>query len=185
MAQTGRVDLGFAPLREDDLPLLATWIGRPHVEPWWGEPSDLAAVTARYRPLLGHDDPTEGFVVRLDDRSIGFVQRYRIGDDPDWRAAIAAALGEADGFGIDYLIGEPDVVGRGVGRAMIAEFVDRSWSRYPDAGRCVVALQQANTASWRALEGAGFHRVWAGSLESDDPSDEGPSYLYVRTARAA
>jgi aminoglycoside 6'-N-acetyltransferase len=41
-----------------------------------------------------------------------------------------------------------------------------------------VAVQQENPASWRALEGAGFQRVWAGMLDSDDPSDQGPSYLY-------
>ena len=30
----------------------------------------------------------------------------------------------------------------------------------------------------RALEKAGYQRCWAGELESDDPSDEGPMYLY-------
>ena len=44
----------------------------------------------------------------------------------------------------------------------------------------VVAVQQANRASWRALEGAGFRRQWEGLLVTDDLSDQGPAYLYVR-----
>ena len=44
----------------------------------------------------------------------------------------------------------------------------------------VAAVQQGNRRSWRALEKAGFSRTWAGQLESDDPSDAGPSYVYVR-----
>jgi hypothetical protein len=38
---------------------------------------------------------------------------------------------------------------------------------------------QDNTASWRALEKA-RRRRWAVELASDDPSDEGPMYLYHR-----
>ena len=29
------------------------------------------------------------------------------------------------------------------------------------------------------LEKAGFRRVWAGELDSPDPSDDGPEYAYV------
>ena len=82
--------------------------------------------------------------------------------------------------GIDYLIGDQTMTGRGLGRKMIAAFVDLLWDRYPDTTAVVVAVDQGNEASWRALEGAGFLRAWAGVLGSEDPSDEGPSYLYVR-----
>jgi aminoglycoside 6'-N-acetyltransferase len=39
--------------------------------------------------------------------------------------------------------------------------------------------QQENVASWRALEKAGFERIFAGPLESDDPSDSGPAFVYA------
>ena len=50
-----------------------------------------------------------------------------------------------------------------------------------DDGReaVVVDVLQENRASWRALERAGFHRVWEGTLNSDHPSDEGPCFLYL------
>jgi RimJ/RimL family protein N-acetyltransferase len=62
---------------------------------------------------------------------------------------------------------------------MISQFVSSSWNRYPSAERIVVALQQRNIASWRALEASGFRRVWEGDLQSSDPSDRGPSFIYI------
>ncbi len=173
------ITISFEPLGETDLPKLATWLSRPHVERWWREPSDLATVDERYRPLVDGSDPTEGFVVVLNGRPIGFVQRYRIDDDPEWRQSIQSLVGDSSGVGIDYLIGEADLVGQGIGRRMISEFVGDCWRRYPLEDRIVVVLQQANAASWKALEASGFRRVWEGQFESTDPSDRGPSFLYV------
>jgi hypothetical protein len=42
-------------------------------------------------------------------------------------------------------------------------------------------VQQANHRSWRALEKAGYDRVFTGMIESEDPSDSGPSYVYLRS----
>jgi aminoglycoside 6'-N-acetyltransferase len=172
-------EFGFVPLRGDDLALLATWLGRPHVADWWREPADLDAVVENYGPLTDGRDPTEAFIVHFGGRPIGYVQRYLIGEEPAWRASIRRALGDAGGVGIDYLIGEPELVGSGVGRRMIAEFVQACWVRYPSADRITVAVQQGNLASWKALEASGFGRAWAGEIESDDPSDRGPSFIYV------
>ena len=173
------MDITFEPLRETDLPTLAAWLARPRVETWWREPSDLTSVAARYRPLLNGLDPTEGFLVLLDGRPIGFAQRYRIDDDLDWSFAVASALGDSSGVGIDYLIGEVEFTGRGFGRIMISAFVAGCWRRYPEAGRLVVSVQQGNIASYKALEACGFARVWSGELDTRDPSDQGASFLYV------
>jgi aminoglycoside 6'-N-acetyltransferase len=178
--------IAFRPLQRSDLPLLADWLGRLHVAQWWRGASHLAAVEAEYSPMIDGSDPTEGFIALGDGLPFGFLQRYRLEENPEWLRAIAAALAEAGvdvvgpSAGIDYLIGELTMTGRGLGRRMIAAFVDLAWDRYPDSTSVVVAVDQGNEASWRALEGAHFLRAWAGLLDSDDPSDEGPSYLYVR-----
>ena len=172
-------DFRFEPLRSSDLPSLAAWLSRPHVALWWREPFDLVSVEQNYGPLAEGVDPTEGFIVHFGDRPIGYVQRYLIDEHPEWRETIRGALGHAGGIGIDYLIGEPDLVGRGVGRRLIPRFVDASWKRYPSANRIAVALQQENIASWKALEAAGFRRAWAGDLLSCDPSDRGLSFIYI------
>ena len=173
------MDLTFRALQASDLPLLASWIGRPHIAPWWREPSDLASVESSYGPLIDGSDPTEGMLVLLDDRPIGFVQKYRIDDEQEWRATIASALGQSHGIGIDYLIGEADLVGQGLGRQMISALVEECWERYAAENRIVVDVLEDNVASWKTLESCGFRRVWAGQLESSHPSDQGPSFIYV------
>jgi aminoglycoside 6'-N-acetyltransferase len=172
-------DFRFVPLQSSDFPILTTWFAEPHVARWWREPSDLVSVETNYGPIADEVDPTEGFIVHFSDRPIGYVQRYLIDDHRDWRETIWDALGETGGIGIDYVIGEPDFVGKGIGRRLISQFVHASWERYPSTDRVVVALQQDNIGSWKALESVGFRRVWSGELLSSDPSDRGSSFIYV------
>jgi aminoglycoside 6'-N-acetyltransferase len=172
-------DFRFVPLQSSDFPTLTSWFAEPHVARWWREPSDPVSVEQNYGPLADGLDPTEGFIVHFSDRPIGYVQRYLIDEHRDWRETISDALGQTGGIGIDYVIGEPDFVGRGIGHRLISQFVDASWERYPSTNQVVVALQQDNIASWKALESVGFRRVWSGDLVSSDPSDRGPSFIYI------
>jgi aminoglycoside 6'-N-acetyltransferase len=169
------------PLTRDDLELLAEWLSRPHVERWWREASDEASVEAAYGPMIDGTDPTEGFIALSDGQPIGFIQRYLFDDNPQWQQTVAAGVGVLPALGIDYLIGDEAMTGRGYGPEMISTVVADSWATYPDIPAVVVDVLQENRASWRALERAGFHRVWAGILESDDPSDQGPCYLYLQS----
>src|SRR5437899_302177 len=150
--------LSFRPLRRDDLPLLARWQTRPHVARWWRDPSDLASITAEYLPCIDGRDPTEVFVIELDGRSAGIIQRYALADDPDWETAV----GFGDAAGIDYYLGDEALTGKGIGSRVIARFARETLTRYPDVPLVIAAPQQANVASWRALEKAGFERLWAG-----------------------
>ena len=170
------VDLSFRPLTRADFPVLCLWIAAPHVAQWWREDPSPSAVERAYGPAVDGQDPTEMFVVALGGRDVGFVQRYLLDDHPDW----SAALGITDAAGIDYLLGETDVVGTGVGSAMVDAFTLSTLDRYPDTSCVAVAVQQANGRSWRALENGGYERIFAGILESPDPSDDGPSFVYVR-----
>jgi aminoglycoside 6'-N-acetyltransferase len=166
-------------MRREDLPLLRRWLCQPHVVKWWrGEPSDLASVEAKYGPCIDGEDPTELFVIEDSGRPIGMIQRYLMADETEWSSAFAGIVDVSDAAGIDYLIGEPDAVGRGLGTAAITIFVSSIFAWRP-VGSIVVTVEQTNPASWRVLEHAGFDRVWAGELDSPDPSDDGPEYVYV------
>ena len=136
-------------------------------------------VAATYGPAADGDDTTEIFIVERDGTPIGLIQRMTLGDEPEWLHALAPGGASRDDASIDYLIGEPHLVGRGIGTAMLDEFVARLWARYPHARQIVVGVQQENVASWRALEHVGFTRTYAGMIESDDPSDEGPTFIYA------
>ena len=115
-------------------------------------------------------------MVELDGRPVGFVQRYLLDDYPHWRAAV----GIERAAGIDYLIGVVELTGIGLGPAIVDSFTRSTFERYEEIDQVAVAVQQANRRSWRALEKAGYDRVFAGEIDSDDPSDAGPSYTYVR-----
>jgi aminoglycoside 6'-N-acetyltransferase len=85
---------------------------------------------------------------------------------------------------LDYLVGDPTAYGKGLGSAVIAAMVERTWSDFPDAPGVLVAVVAANTASWRALEKAGFRRVGEGELEPDNPVDP-PLHYILRRDRPA
>lgn len=97
---------------------------------------------------------------------------------PEWQRALTPARTPSPAAGIDYLIGEEALTGGGLGRQMVAELVEASWERYPDVRAVVAAVQQANRPSWRLLEHCGFERIWSGQLDSTDPGDDGPAYVY-------
>jgi aminoglycoside 6'-N-acetyltransferase len=167
----------FRPLQFVDLHLVARWQSRAHVAHWWREPADLASITSRYSPTIDGRDPTEVFIIEFEGEAIGLIQRYLLSDNPEW----AAAIGIQEGAGIDYFIGEEAMVGRGLGARAIARFAEDTFVRYPAVPMVVAVPQQDNVASWRALERAGFQRLAAKRLESDDPSDAGPAYIYGLT----
>ena len=171
--------LTVRPLARGDLTRLSRWLAEPHVAEWWRDPSDLASVQAAYLPCLDGSDPAEVFIIEAAGRPAGLIERYLVADDPAWdRAMRATGTVPGSAAGIDYLIGDPGLRGQGYGTAAIALFTPLTFRRYPRAEAVVAAPQQGNVASWRALERAGFGRWWSGRLESGDPSDAGPAYLY-------
>jgi aminoglycoside 6'-N-acetyltransferase len=174
------VPIAFRPCTRDDLVLVGEWLARPHVARWWGEDAAPAAVEARYLPSLDGRDPTELLILEAAGTPVGFFQRYLVADHPSWRDTLRGT-GQPDtdqAAGIDYLIGNEALTGRGLGTAAVTRFTWLAFARYPAARLVAAAVAQDNRASWRALEKAGYRRCWAGELDSDDPSDQGPMYLY-------
>ena len=175
---TSSPDLGritFRPIDDGDLATLADWLALDFVQRWWQEPWDLPSVEAKYGPRVGGDGEAQVFIIELDGRAVGMIQRYRLRDHPEWEAALHIS----NSGGIDYLLGDPDLKGRHVGSTAIRQFVPTVFAAYPEIDLVVAVPQQANIASWRALEKAGFTRHWSGMLDSDDPADQGPAHVYV------
>jgi len=177
--------LSFRPLQRDDFGLLSQWFSQPHVLPWWREEYDLESIEVRYGPGVDGDDHTELFIVQDEGRPVGFAQLYLLDDNPGWKRSLEPAGNFEAAVGIDYLLGEEAVIGQGLGPRMIEDLVEQAWASNAEAQLVVAAVQQANRRSWRALEKVGFRRVWAGEIVSDDPSDEGPNYVYVRQRSSA
>jgi RimJ/RimL family protein N-acetyltransferase len=175
--------VAFRPLRRSDLPHLSTWLADAEVKKSWPVPNGLGELEATYGPRIDRSSATEVFVIEVGGEPAGIIQRYRTGAYADWAATLGQAAPSLVGVrtaGIDYLLGRGEHRHQGNGSRAIASFSARLLDDMPDVEAIVVSVQQANRPSWRALERAGYRRIWAGSLASDDPSDAGPAYLLVR-----
>ncbi len=107
------------------------------------------------------------------------MQRCRLAAYPQYRDDLTLIVDiQAGAMTIDYLIGEPDQTGCGLGGRMIASMIRRIWTDHPEATCIVVPVVAANRASWRALEKAGLRRVGQGPLAPDNPVDDPLHYVY-------
>ncbi len=154
-------------------------VAEPQVVRWWNHDTTDDAVERDFGPSVRGEEPGEDLIVSLDGRPIGPLQRALIRDYPKDLDAFAAILDVPDGaVELDYLIGDADVRGRGVGARMITAAVENTWSTYGAAPAVLVAVVAANTASWRALEKAGLQRVAEGAMSPDNPVDDPLHYVY-------
>jgi aminoglycoside 6'-N-acetyltransferase len=179
------VDLAWRPLTADDLPLLARWLAEPGVRRWWNHDPHPTVVARDFGPSARGEEPGEDLVVVLDGRPVGLVQRSLLADYPDDLTELTRfADVPAGAVGLDYLIGDPALRGRGLGTRMIRAIVDETWTTYPLAPAVLVAVVAANVASWRMLEKAGLARVTEGPITPDNPVDD-PWHVVHRIDRPA
>ncbi|MFI5844417.1 GNAT family N-acetyltransferase [Catenuloplanes sp. NPDC051500] len=162
------------PLATEDLDTVVRWFAEPHVTRWWEAPTEPQAVRARYAGRIAGREPTEVFMISAGGRAAGLIQRYLIDDHPEWAEALAAtgAL-PSPAAGLDYLIGDPSLTGRGLASAAIRSCAQRTFADHPTLAAVCAAPFVENTASWRALERAGFTRAWSGPIADVD------SHLYL------
>ncbi|MEU0160837.1 GNAT family N-acetyltransferase [Streptomyces sp. NPDC006261] len=166
-------------LTEDDFPLLISWLERPHVARWWNHDPSIEAVRRDFGPAVRGEEPSEELLAHFDGTPFGLMQRCRLDDYPEYLVEVATLIDVPSGaMTIDYLIGEPQLVGHGLGPQMIRSAVQAIWDEHPGASCVLVPVSAANRASWRALEKAGMRRVAEGELEPDNPVDGRAHYLY-------
>ena len=169
----------FRRVTRADFPLLARWLAEPAVARWWNHETTAEAVERDFGPTADGREPNEDWLAVLDGAPLGLVQRSRVADYAenlrDFSSVVAVPPRAVT---LDYLVGDPAAHGKGLGSAMIAAMVERTWREFPDAPAVLVSVVAANTASWRALEKAGFRRVGEGDLEPDNPVDDPLHYVY-------
>jgi aminoglycoside 6'-N-acetyltransferase len=140
----------FTPLTEDHLPLVEEWLGREHVARWWRDP--IPEALAECRAGIEGRVPTDYYLIVVDERPAGMLQTYLASDYPEWEEVVQVGAGVA---GVDILIGEEELTGRGLGPKLLAAFVRDVVS----APSVVATVEEPNRRSWRAFEKAGFRHV--------------------------
>ncbi|RZQ61625.1 GNAT family N-acetyltransferase [Amycolatopsis suaedae] len=172
-------------LEEADFGLLGEWLENEHVKRWWNHETTPEAVARDFSPTIRGEEPNEDLLVSCDGVPVGLVQRCRLNDYAEDLAEFAAAVPVSDGaMIIDYLIGDPDRVGQGLGPRIIREVVASTWTDHPGCGEVLVAVSAANRPSWRALEKAGGTRIAEAEMTPDNPIDDRRHFVY-RFARPA
>ncbi len=154
----------FRPLSVEDLPMVHRWLETPDVREWWGDPDTQFGLVSED---LSHP-AMDQFIVAADKRPFAYLQCYDPGAWPE------NGLGDlsAGARGIDQFIGEPDMIGRGHGSAMIKDFTDTLLQA--GTPRVVTDPAPENRRAIRAYEKAGFEK--SGLVKTPD----GPALLMVR-----
>lgn len=140
----------FRPLSDADLPSVVRWQASPAAAPWFGGGLTLEQARTRYGRRIDGTDPVRMMIVHHAGRDIGYAQLYRVGDLPTPEPA------DPDAVGLDYVIGEDDLIGRGIGTRLIAALVDVArWWR-PGVREIIACPDHRNVASARVLAKNGF-----------------------------
>jgi aminoglycoside 6'-N-acetyltransferase len=170
-------EIGFRPLRRDDLGLMYDWLRREHVRRWWDEHESYESVAEHYLPSIEGRRPVDLYLILLDGRPVGFIQSYLLADHPDFAALVGLGAGAA---GVDLFVGEEELIGKGLGTEVLRAFVRDVVFAEPQTTACIADPDVRNTASIRAFEKAGFRRVG----QFFDPND-GQLHALVRLDREA
>lgn len=159
-----------------DLPLLGTWLREPIVAEWWHDDPDPEALERQYGDALDDRDPTVLRIGEVDGVTAGFVQWYRLADEPEYAAALSPFLPVPDAaWSLDYLVGVPELRRRGVGTALVLAALAELGT-----APVVVPVQAGNLASVATLRRAGFTVAAEALLEPDNPAHGREHLVLVR-----
>ena len=115
---------------------------------WWHDSTAYEETAAHYGPALRGEEPAEHYVIVVDGRDVGMIETYLWSDYPAFELEHGVA-------GVDLLIGEEELTGRGLGAEVLRAFL----CEVARAGACAASVDEENRRSWRAFEKAGFVHV--------------------------
>lgn len=149
--------IGFLPVAQSHLALLYSWMQRPHMRQWWGEPDEEIALI---RDMVEGRDTTRPFLILLDGLPVGYIQYWFLGhyQNQEWTLENPWLVDvPAEAIGIDLSIGEPDLLSKGIGSAALSAFVKllRGLGHEP----IIIDPDPANLRAVRAYAKAGFRPV--------------------------
>jgi aminoglycoside 6'-N-acetyltransferase len=144
--------LCLRPMAAEDLDLVRAWMAEPHVAKWYLSGSTIEDEIEDLRRCVAGEESTHALVIVESGREVGWCQWYRCADYPEHAAAVGA---EPDDIGLDYALGDPTRIGRGLGTALIGALVAHIRMSHPHAG-LIADPEATNVASRRVLEKNGF-----------------------------
>ena len=158
------------PMSAHDLPLMRDWLRREHVRQWWGDEAfdTVESVAAKYLPRILAEERVTPWIALLGDRPIGYCQSYVVAGDDFWPDET-----DPGARGCDQFIGEPELLGRGLGTDLVCRLADTIFLD-PSVTRIQADPSPDNARAIRCYEKAGFRPV------RDIVTPDGPALLMIR-----
>lgn len=138
---------------DNDIEIFETWLKKDYIKKWYSDEEDwINEVTLRDSKFswIYH------FIVKYDKKDIGFCQYYAIANDFTNNNQHYYGNTEIDGtYSIDYLIGEKEYLGKGLGKEIVLKLIEKVFS-LDDAKRIAVSPENDNIKSCNTLKSCGF-----------------------------
>ncbi len=134
----------FKKLAHEDLPLLHSWMKRPHLQGYWAEQTiqDYESFKEKYKGAIESEEVTP-YLVMLQGKPIGYIQSYKV---------------DGKTFGIDQFIAVPEFINKGLGSMFVKEFSDELLINQK-ATRVITDPSVLNLRAQKAYEKAGFKKL--------------------------
>lgn len=159
------------------LPDLLRWLGDPDVRPWYDEGElTMGNIAARFAPRAG----ISCYSIVIDDQPAGYIQTYRIGDEPEYQRKIDV---DPDAIATDLFIGEAAYRNRGWGTIVLRTFVNRIVFGEMGASLAMIAPDPKNLRAVRSYEKVGFRQVKTVHVVDDEhPGNTGEELVMLMRA---
>jgi aminoglycoside 6'-N-acetyltransferase len=143
----------FRSITAMDLELLRAWLEVPHVRRWW-RTGWTDPILQGFENGAAIPEGMDACIFEVDGRPVGYIRGYWAVREPSrfWQAIEGVTNATR---GIDFLIGEADLVNRKLGRVMIRAFVVRQFENQ-SVDRIVAAPGRDNWPANIALKRVGF-----------------------------
>jgi len=141
-----RADYDFPKVTRADYPLLSQWLSQPHIDGWWGSPSEEIA-------LIEEDideGPTDMRLVALNGHPFAFIQDYDLADYPGPHLTDQPPCTRA----IDTFLGDTGYLGKGHAPAYLRQRALQLLKA--GATGILIDPDPANTRAISAYRKAGF-----------------------------
>ena len=146
--------LSIKPLSIEHFSRMHEWFNHPHVQKFYSLRAwTKEEVNKKLMPYLDNSSSIKGFIILTDNNPIVYIQFCSLDYNP-WPDQDFSDEVVLNGVGIDFLIGEPGLIGRGLGASIIEYFLQEIiWPHYQ---YCVADPDIKNSASIKTLEKCGF-----------------------------
>ncbi len=131
----------------DDINIFKRWLKQDYIATWYENPEEwVYEIVSEDFSWINH------FIVECDNRPIGFCQYYEyVKGKETWHGWIPVG----GTYSIDYLIGEPAFIGKGIGKEIVRALNNIIFAE-TDAKRIIVQPEKENHASCNTLLAAGY-----------------------------